>query len=89
MIYNGETWRARWKSRLPHQADAVFNEITIEMKRYVGEKKIVFYGTERTYNGEVDLDGNPCGYGILDFDEYWEGTFLNNQTHGIGNYSLS
>ena len=43
---------------------------------------------EYDYVGEVDMNGNACGHGIATNEEddlKKEGTFLNNEFHGIGN----
>ena len=46
------------------------------------------YDYEYLYTGEVDLSGNPCGYGTaieVDNPEYkYRGTFFNGRFHGLG-----
>ena len=38
-----------------------------------------------TYEGEVDLEGKACGYGLYGNREIYvfEGTFFNGKMHGI------
>ena len=45
-------------------------------------------GNELDYIGEIDKDENACGHGIAsskDKNLKLEGTFFNNQMHGLGN----
>ena len=43
-----------------------------------------------TYTGEVDQDNKLCGYGTASKEDCsyarYEGTFFNNDNHGISNY---
>ena len=44
-------------------------------------------GLEWDYFGELDSNGNACGYGIARYSSFvnlkYEGTFLDNKYHGI------
>lgn len=53
----------------------------------LGKKKVVlFTGDEYDYSGELDQDGNLCGHGVAIYPALlkYEGTFLNNKSHGFG-----
>ena len=55
----------------------------------LGQRK-VFIGSDEKYEytGELDKDGNACGFGIavgeIDKDARYESTWFQNKRHGIG-----
>ena len=52
-----------------------------------GKTKVFILNKEHEYTGELDTDGNACGFGeaIIPGNTSWlhKGTFLDNGVHGI------
>ena len=62
------------------------------MYLFLGKTKVDCDGYNCDYNGEVDENGEACGFGIatLEDEPTWshEGTFLNSKAHGICKYTV-
>lgn len=77
------------------EQDPKFNHVYVNAMRLLGKLKkgtrTIQYGDENEqfefdYVGELDEDGNACGFGTMASDQVWDiytGYFYENEPHGI------